>query len=188
MRVFRVLMLASSLLAVGAAQAKDKNSKPPQQDAIEVVGHIPLTGGVVTGFVPTPHYSSYYLYVEHEGGKNVTLVDVTKVTHPVVLADASYPVTSASLFVVAGTAALITEQQIPTVAAPTAQTVRIMDFSDPQHPKVAREFSGVTTMTRDDRRGLIFVANPEGIWILHQSFATDPEVEKAYAHHVLYDH
>jgi hypothetical protein len=43
-------------------------------------------------------------------------------------------------------------------------------------------------MSRDERRGLIFLANPEGIWILHQSFAEDPEVEKEYARRILYDH
>jgi hypothetical protein len=56
------------------------------------------------------------------------------------------------------------------------------------HPKVAREFAGVTAISRDERRGLIYVANAEGLSILYQSFAEDPEVEKAYAHHVLYDH
>ena len=63
-----------------------------------------------------------------------------------------------------------------------------MDFSDPGTPKVAREFTGVTAMSRDDRRGLIFVANAEGIWILRQRLAEDPEVEKAYAKYVLYSH
>ena len=41
-----------------------------------------------------------------------------------------------------------------------------MDFSDPQHPKVAREFTGVTAMSRDDRRGLIFLTNDQGLSIL----------------------
>ena len=43
-------------------------------------------------------------------------------------------------------------------------------------------------MSRDERRGLIYVADGEGIWILHQSYAEDPEVEKEYTKHVLYDH
>jgi hypothetical protein len=43
-------------------------------------------------------------------------------------------------------------------------------------------------MSRDDRRGLIFVANADGIWILQQHLALDPEVEKAYANYVLYSH
>jgi len=43
-------------------------------------------------------------------------------------------------------------------------------------------------MSRNEQHGLIFLANPEGIWILHQRFSEDPEVEKDYARHLLYDH
>ena len=175
-----------------AVEGKGKNKKPPPkdpQDAIEVVGHIPPTGGAVARFLTTQHYSSYYLYVEHGDGKNVTLIDVSQTTQPVVLADIlSVPNGgSGSLFAVAGTAALISEQAT-NVPEATPQTIRIMDFSDPKQPKLAREFSGVTAMSRDERRGLIFLANTEGIWILHQSFAEDPEIEREYARHVLYDH
>jgi hypothetical protein len=61
-----------------------------------------------------------------------------------------------------------------------------MDFSDPKNPKVAREFTGVTATSRDNQRGLIFVANPEGIWILRQHFAEDPDVQRAYEDYVIY--
>src|SRR5271154_1994390 len=187
-----VSLLVLGLLALSpAAQSKDKKKKAPPkdpQDVSEVGGHIATPGGAVTRFLTTQHYSSSYLYVEHEGGKNVTLIDVSKTTQPVVLAD--IPSTgnggAASFFAVAGTAALITEQTASKPESPP-QTIRIMDFSDPKQPKVAREFSGVTAMSRDDRRSLIFLANPEGIWILHQTLAEDPEVEKEYEHHVLYD-
>src|SRR5215472_626830 len=77
-----------------AAQGKDKEKKTPPkqpQDAIEVVGHIRLGNARVTGFLPTQHYSSYYLYVEYVGSKDVTLIDVTKANQPTVLADLSYP-------------------------------------------------------------------------------------------------
>ena len=43
-----------------------------------MVGHIPLTGGPVKRFLATQHYSSYYLYAEHENGGNLTLIDITK--------------------------------------------------------------------------------------------------------------
>jgi hypothetical protein len=190
----RFIAVAFGLLVLSiAVQAKDKKPKvaPKEpQDEIEVVGHIPLTNGPVRRFIATQHYSRTYLYAEYDAGKGVTLIDVTKVTKPTVLADVAYPSTggSGSLFAVAGTAVLVTEEQgaAPPVAAP--ETIRIMDFSDPQHPKVAREFAGVTAISRDQGRGLIFLANPEGIWILHQTLAEDPEVEKAYAHYVLYSH
>jgi hypothetical protein len=170
--------------------AKDKKAKkePTPQDSIEVVAHLPSTSGAVRRFLTTDHYSSHYLYAEHDSGSSVTLIDVTRPSQPAVLAEVAYPAagTADTLVVVSGTAAMVTSSGASQSLAP--QTIRILDFSDPQHPKLAKEFTGVTAINRDDRRGLIFLANAEGVWILHQNRADDPEVEKAYAHHVIYDH
>jgi hypothetical protein len=188
-----VLFVVVGVVALSSnaqCKAKKKKAAPKHaQDAIEVVGHIPPTGTAVTRFLSTQHYSSCYLYAEHEGGKSVTLIDMSKTAEPVVLADIpSAPNgASANLFAVAGTAALTSDQTANVLVMPS-KTIRIMDFSDPKQPKVSREFSGVTAMSRDDRRGLIFLSNADGIWILHQSLAQDPEVEKEYARRVLYDH
>jgi hypothetical protein len=196
MRFFReqlpLTLLAGMLVLSAGLEAKDKKVKtaPKEpQDVIEVVGHIPLTNGSVMRFLTTQHYSSYYLYAEYAAGNGVTLIDVTKPARPAALGDVAYAPNggAGSLFAVAGTAALVADGQA-TAAASSAQTIRIMDFSDPLHPNIAREFAGVTAVSRDERRGLIFIANAEGIWILHQNLAQDPEVEKAYAHHVIYDH
>lgn len=186
-----LLMSAIALLSLSSAiEARDKKIKlplKPAEDAITVVGHIPPTDGPVTRFMNTQHFSSHYLYVEHATGKNVTLIDVTKVANPVVLGDAAISPDGASgtLYVVAGTAALVTEGS-PASPVAGVKTIRILNFADPQHPAVARSFEGVTATSRDERRGLIFVANGEGIWILHQRFAEDPELEKAYARQVVY--
>jgi hypothetical protein len=182
------------MVCASTAAAKNKKVKaqpPPPKDEIEVVGHIPMTGGAVTRFSSTQHYSSYYLYAEHAGSKNVTLIDVTKVGQPSVLADMAYSPDGGSqgLLLVAGTAALVNSEQGSSAATPaTTQSLKIMDFSDPQNPKVAREFTGVTAIGRNDPRGLIFVANGDGVWILKQHFAEDPELEKAYANYVIYSH
>jgi hypothetical protein len=167
--------------------AKDKKPKSPPQDSIEVVAHIAIATGPVLRLLTTEHYSSHYLYAEHAAGASATLIDTTRPNQPAVLAEVAYPSTGPdSLVVVSGTAALVTSGAASQPAAP--QTIRILDFSDPRNPKVAREFNGVTAINRDDRRGLIFLANADGVWILHQNRAEDPEVERAYAHHVLYDH
>jgi hypothetical protein len=182
MRFIAVLGLAALI----PLSAKDKKPKSPPQDSIEVVAHVPLTAGPVLRLIPTEHYSSRYLYAEHGAGASVTLIDITRPSQPAVLAEVAYPAAGTdSLVVVSGTAVLATSSAVPPSAP---QTIRVLDFSDPQHPKVVREFAGVTAINRDDRRGLIFVANADGVWILHQNRAEDPEVEKAYAHHVLYDH
>jgi hypothetical protein len=184
------MFLAGFLVCGSAVHAKDKKAPPAApKDEIEVVGHIPLIGGPVTRFQSTQHYSSYYLYAEHDAGTSVTLIDVTKVGNPSVLTDVSYAPggASESLLAVAGTAALVnSEPGAPAATAQAPQTLRIMDFSDPQHPTVAREFTGVTAIGRNDPRGLIFVANKDGIWILRQHLAEDPEVEKAYANYANY--
>jgi hypothetical protein len=111
-------------------------------------------------------------------------------TRPSVIANVSYPSGSgsSSLAVVAGTSALVTSEPVPQAGTLASQTIRVMDLSDPQNPKVAREFAGVTAMARDDQRGLIFVANADGIWILQQHLAEDPAEEKAYENYVTYSH
>ncbi len=187
MRLFPITLFAGFIVVTSASYAKDKM---PKNDEIEVVGHVPLTNGPVRRFFTTQHFSSYYLYAEHDPGGNITLIDVTRMTQPAVLSDVSYPSNggSGSILAVAGTAALIASEPGSQAIAAAPQTIRIMDFSDPQRPKVAREFTDVTAIGRDDRRGLVFVANADGVWILHQHLEEDPEVQKAYAHHVLYDH
>ena len=107
----------------------------------------------MTRFLTTQHYSSYYLYAEHGAGKNVTLIDVTKTNQPFVLANVPYASGSGSesLTVVAGTAALVTSEPAAPTAVPAPQTIRIMDFSVPQSPKIAREFTGVTATSTDDQ-------------------------------------
>lgn len=165
--------------------AKDKKAKVEPKDAIQVVGHIPLSGAPVKRFFTTQHYSKIYLYAEHESGGNVTLIDVSNASRPTLLAEVAYGDSAGQgLSLVAGTAALVSSEA--SSAQPAPQSIKIMDFSDPTHPRVAREFTGVTAMTRDDRRGLVFLANADGIWILQQHLAEDPEVEKAYAYQVVY--
>jgi hypothetical protein len=188
---FSSIFFVGMLVCGSLAQAKDKTKVPPSppKDEIQVVGHIPLIGGPVTRFQSTQHYSSYYLYAEHDAGKSVTLIDVTKVARPVVLTDVSNAPGggSESLLVVAGTAALVNSYPgAPSVTASAPQTLKIMDFSDPAHPQVAREFAGVTAIGRSESRGLIFVANGEGIWILQQHLAEDPEMVKAYDDYIRY--
>jgi hypothetical protein len=177
------VLLGAAMLA--PLSAKDKKAKAEPKDAIQVVGHIPLTGGPVKRFFTTQHYSNTYLYAEHESGGTLTLIDVSNASRPKLLAEVAFADSAGQgLSLVAGTAAMVTSEAAPTPAAP--QGIKIMDFSDPAHPKIAREFTGVTAMTRDDRRGLIFLANADGIWILQQHLAEDPEVEKAYAYYVVY--
>jgi hypothetical protein len=187
LRHFSIFSL-SLLISIAALNAKDKHPKAQPdapQDQIAVVAHLPLTGGAVTRFLTTEHYRRDYLYAEHESGKAVTLIDVTKLSSPAVLADMTYPAGgSDNLVAVTGNAALVAATANNATPG-TPQTFRIMSFTDPLHPAVKQEFAGVTAMSRDDKRGLIFLANADGVWILQEKYAMDPAYEKEWEHMML---
>jgi hypothetical protein len=186
------LWLAVATLGFAAlisAQGKPKKQKPAAKDPpdqIEVYAQIPVPSGSVRRFITTRHYSSYYLYAELTDGKTVMLIDLTKAKKPTVLADVAYPSDSGSMFAVAGTSALVTEEVVVPATPSVPRTLRIMDFSDPTHPTVTKEFTGITAMSRDEHGGLIFLGDAHNIWILHQTLAEDPEVEREYARKILY--
>jgi hypothetical protein len=177
-----------SITAIHAATPRHAKTKPnPPADEIQVVGHI-VVSGPITQLLPTQHFSSYYLYAQHGRGKAVTLIDVTKPAEPSVVADLPCPQDglSSNLIAVAGTAALAAEHLGPSAPGPT-EIVRIMSFADPAHPTVARQFPDVTAIGSDSQRGLIFLADNAGVWILLEHFAEDPAIERAYANYILYN-
>lgn len=169
-------------------QSKDRSKRQPKtdQDQIEVVAHIPLADASVTRFLETRHYRREYLYAEHASEKAVTLIDVTKVEQPAVLADMPLPAGGAErLQAVTGDVALVATTNAGESTPSIAQTFRIMSFADPVHPAIKQVFENVTAIGRDDERGLIFLANRDGVWILRQHYAMDPEYVKEWEHMML---
>jgi hypothetical protein len=184
-----VAAAAAALIFTFSLQAKSKHPKAADtssQDRIQVVGHIPALKSPVTGFLTTRHYSSDYVYVEYRGG--AALIDVTHPGQPSVIGNVAYSGDASNLFAAAGTATLVIGGQAAAQPATAPQTVRIVNFAGPGQTQVVSEFTGVTAIGRDDPRGLIFLANADGVWILRQQLAEDPEVERRYAHDALYDH
>lgn len=160
--------------------AKDKTKKASPQDQISVDGHIATSGAPIVRFIATQHYGRTYVYAERGAGQPTTLVDITKTTQPVVLSQLD----AGSLVAVTGTSALTgTAPTAP--AAAVSGNIRIMDFSDPANPRVTRQFEGVTAVEHLGN-GTILLANGEGIWVLSQHFASDPQEDERYERKVLY--
>jgi hypothetical protein len=185
-----VAVCATALFASipSALNAKGHKKADSPQDGIEVVAHLPLSSGPITQFVETQHYRRNYLYVEASGGNTVTLIDVTDLSRPTVLSTVTPASGTSSVVTAAGTAALVSESPAPATTAANGQTFRIMSFADPQHPTVKQEFTNVSAVGRDDSRGAIFLANPQGVWILHEKLAMDPEFEREWEHMALDSH
>jgi hypothetical protein len=182
--LFALLAVATLFATPGNANDKKVERQNVEPNEVEVLGKIPLTNGPITGFLAMQHYLGLYLYAEHEGGR-LTLIDVTDAREPVVLADvaAGGGANTRTPPTVAGTAVHI-RNEVGNAQGP--QTIRIMDFSDPRNPKVAWEFPNITAMSKDTGRGLIFLADHQNIWVLHQRFGQDPLEQQAYHDYVLY--
>jgi hypothetical protein len=170
---------------LGLAKNKSRADAAPQ-DRIDILANVPSSAGTITRVTMTRHYSRSYLYLEHASG-SLTLLDVTDAQHPSIIANLELPAgASGSILTAAGDAALVSSDT-PAVA-PQAKTMSIVTFTDPSHPRTVKQFTNVTYTTMDDQRGLIFVADNQGLWILHRNPAEDPQVQENYAHEVLYNH
>jgi hypothetical protein len=182
-----VLSLFASVLGAptdGAAQT------PPGAAAeqVKVVGHLALSGIHVNQMFTQSRDGKQYLYLHRPTRQAFAVVDVTKPEKPVLVERATLTETpqahvdvnpANSLLAIAvspeGNAGASevqakSEAGAATVALPT-ETVRLMDLSDPKHPKTLKTFTGVTSMLPDDSRKLIYIVNSEGLWLVrhHQS-------------------
>jgi hypothetical protein len=179
-----IIIASVALPSWGAAKGKPKAETAPQ-DHIDILATVTIAGGPVTRVTMTQHYSRSYLYLEH-ASRTLTLIDVTDARHPSIVTNLDLPANEAgSVLTAAGDTALLSSDTVQRGSAP--KTMSIVSFADPAHPQTVKQFANVTCTALDDRRGLIFVANDEGLWILHRNPAEDPEVQERYAHQVLYN-
>jgi hypothetical protein len=110
----------------------------------------------------------------------VSVIDVTDPSAPKLARELA---ASGHLHAVVGSVALTTSTQLP--GGP--ETVTITSFADPAHPKMLRQFLHVTGLVRDGSRGLIYLANDEGLFILRESPTTDIDLQRQYEHDVIYN-
>jgi hypothetical protein len=166
--------------------AATKHAKVPEPDRIVVIGHLPLSGGPIVQLTVGDHWRRNYLYVDHGAARPITILDVTDATTPKATGELDIPIqeSNGNLDAVVGTAALVASAP----PLPLKQTVTIMSFADPEHPTVERQFEGVTAMVKDLPRGLVYLADAGGLWVLELKSAPDTELDEQYRKYLLYNH
>jgi len=177
----------AAILATLPARAVPKKHPPPppRPDSIDVVAHLPLPGGPAIQLLTSVHWRRDYLYVAQGGDGGVVVFDVTDPGAPQLKNNFKLPSPSVYPTAVVGTAVLATS------GAPIGanqETITILSFEDPANPRIVRQFQRVTCVFKDSARGLIYLTNDEGLWILRATPATDVELQKQYLHDVLYNH
>jgi hypothetical protein len=171
------LALAAALFLATRADATAGDFYQSYSPA-KVIAHLQLSGA--RQMFLRQEGKTQYLYVQRPPQQGFTVIDVTKPDRPKVVNRVSL-----ETITVVGSGFLVTEtpDKPVTVDASHAagnpegtrtdgavpESVHVLDVSDPLHPRRVPAFNRVTSVLTDDARGLIFVANDEGVWILlHQ--------------------
>ena len=177
-----VISLFAALLLVPANAAAQSRSGTAEEH-VKVVAHMELPGMHVNGMFVQHRDDRDYLYLHRPTRKAFAVVDVTKAQKPVLVEreTLSEPVhTRVEVSAVepllaiavgpednaAGRPSKTNSANDPSSTVLPTETVRLLDLSDPQHPKTLKTFTGVTSFLPDDARRLIYIVNQEGLWIV----------------------
>jgi hypothetical protein len=177
------IVLLSSFYCFAVAE------KPQPADRISVIGHVQLRG-TATELAVASHWRKDFLYVIYGPKGPVTVFDVTNPAAPVAASQLEVPkqAVGGEVNAIVGTAAVVTTTPNEAAVPVKTRTVTVLSFADPERPVVTRQFSGVTAILKDPHRGLIYLTNGEGLWLLQGQPGADKELEQEYDHYVLYSH
>ena len=171
-------LVLGALLLTRFADASDGDFYPSYLPA-RVIAHLPLSGGAQQMFLQQEDRRQY-LYVQQSSQQGTTVIDVTKPERPKVvtqvplenltvvgsgLAISETPENSA----IERTSLATGNAEGPRGSDTVFESVRVLDVSDPAHPRTVQNFDGVTSILQDSARNLVYVANGDGVWIVsHQ--------------------
>jgi hypothetical protein len=133
------------------------------------------------------HWRKQYLYVELSTRPVLLEIDVSDAAKPAIVGELPLARGDTHVGMVVGNTMLVTDSE--DVAAPKPpRSVKVINFAEAANPKVVREFANVTGFLRDANRGLVYVFNDAGLWVLREAPAPDEELQRQYDHDVLYNH
>ena len=179
------LLLLPAMIFAGAVH-KDRKAIPG--DNIDVIGHLALPNASVTNLKTSEHQSRQFLQLQDTKHRTLMLVDVTDALVPLSSNNSIFPeeLADCTLAVLVGDIALVTDTQSAEVHINSASVV---NFADPDHPSTVRKFNNVSALRTDEGRGLIYLVDKDGLWILRERLAPeDKEIEQEYTRYVFYSH
>jgi hypothetical protein len=153
------------LFSLAAAPAFAKEPKTPEP-AAAVIGHIAIEGPPATKMFLQQDNSKEFLYIDQGTKQGYTVVDVTKPSKPSIVNHME----SGQLRIMPGDVGIAvssdSDTKTVTRSHPPTESVKLLDLSDPAHPKTVQSFTGVTAVLRDDSHNLVYLTNNDGLWIL----------------------
>ena len=169
------LYLAAALIALLVAVCPSASAKQPATNYMDqpakVIAHVPLPGTPADQMLLQNRDGKQFLYLVRSSNKGFTVLDVTKPSQPKLLKRVAWPdgATAGSLQLVGNSIGLAEGTGLQAAygrAAAATQNIEFLDLTDPTNPKTVESFSGVTSILADTGRNLVYLTNPEGLWII----------------------
>lgn len=173
-QIWRGVLCLALFLAVAAVSgaATGTTTKPAELPA-RVIAHLPLAAPAGNQMVLEKQGEKRYLYIQQASKEGYIIVEVTQPEFPsFVNRQASPNDSTAGKTEAEGGNVAVAEAPDATAktsirSSPgTAETVKIMDLSDPEHPTTLQTLKNVTSLLADGGRGIFYLTNDEGLWIL----------------------
>jgi hypothetical protein len=178
--VARAILVLGALFLTISAEASPGDFYSSYTDP-KVIAYLPVSGAPFRQMFLQRTGRKWYLYLQQTAQQGFTIVDVTKPTKPKVVSqepqenltmvNSGFAITEKTdnSAAAVGASRAVEGGEAARGGGSVSESVRVLDVSDPAHPRTVQIFRGVTSVLPDDARGLIYVANGEGIFILsHQ--------------------
>jgi hypothetical protein len=176
---------AVAFLAIGFAAAPSMFAKPKEKKSavsnLGVIAHVQLDGGSATHMVLMEKNGKEYLYLGLASSSGVCVFDVTTPAVPRKLERfVGAGGMQAADFQLVGDTLAVSSRGGEAISSPDAapRSVTILNMTNPTNPQSIQTFTGVTSVVADNARGLIYLSNGEGLWIVQakQPQKVDPSL------------
>jgi len=160
------ILFAPSAQAKSKDVAKDKEEQQGRAVGIYVVGRLSLKEMSVSRITPVSDPSRPMLQRTDAMHGTLTVVDVAQPAQPKLIEQSLLPTELGHAYVQIrmGDAALLSVPDGDSFSHRSElHSITLVSFADPSNPKMVQKFEGVTAFWSDRDRGLIFLANVDGL-------------------------
>jgi hypothetical protein len=159
-----VLAALSFAASAGASTLDADRSHSPAQ----AIAHLTLSGEQPRRMFLRQAGKTHYLYVERPSQQGFTVIDVTKPAQPRLV---NRPSTETLTVMGSGLVVTATSDHPANMNADDnrrepSEPLHVINVSGSAHPPTVETFRRAISVLTDDSRGLIYVLNSDGIWIL----------------------
>jgi len=185
--VWRVVLCCALFVAVAAvAGAAARTAAKPMELPARVIAHLPLTIPAGNLMVLEKQGDKRYLYIQQASKEGYTIVEVTQPEFPSFV-NRQAPASDPPAGKAETDAAVVTVAEAPDTTAKTSirslanipETVKVMDVSDPDHPPTTLQtLNNIISFLADGTRGVFYVANDEGLWVLKLNRHQEPPAKE----------